>query len=55
LPRWLFDGFELMTPGAAEDDDFILLAKDATDLPVWPLDVCMAHPTASDLGWTPGS
>jgi hypothetical protein len=39
-----------MTPGAAEDDDYILLGKDATDLPVWPLDVCMAHPTANDLG-----
>lgn len=49
-PMW-FDGFDVL----ADDDELILNQDHALDLPVWPLDVAMAVPSAPDKGWQDGS
>lgn len=51
LPAY-FDGFEVLDEN--DSDDFILAGSNASDLPVWPLDVCVGGPETSE-GWEPGS
>jgi hypothetical protein len=48
-----FDGFELM---AGDSEDIVLLGDNASDLPFWPVDVCLAHQITNErLEWQPGS
>jgi hypothetical protein len=61
IQRWhatdakTFDGFDMLDANGedfAEDDPttFVLLADDATDQPIWPLDICSAS-RATGEGW----
>lgn len=52
VARQYFDGFEIISPRLNEDE-FILLARNAADLPFWPIDSCVA--TEGEESWPDGT